>query len=301
MKDRASLLTPICLAALVAAAPPAAAQESHWQPFVAVSPVYEGKGDLDGGGDFSSRGAIVRVGTVGQFSPGVSGGVTFNYDYFDYSFSSPTAFGGTAPWSIVQRYGVAVPLSFALRDDWVLGFAPSVDWFRENGADTGDSSSWGAIMSATKLFAGGNRLGLGVGVYDRIEKTVAFPFLIVDWRLSDRWRLINPLPAGPAGGAGLELDYLLDGGWTIGAGGAWRSMRFRLSESGPAPNGVGEESGAPLFLRATRAFGRNIAHHRYAGAVVAREMRVEDSSGNRLRSDDFDPAPFFAATFITRF
>jgi len=34
---------------------------------------------------------------------------------------------------------------------------------------------------------------------------------------------------------------------------------------------------------------------------VAGEFRVDDSSGNRLRSEDFDPAPFFAATFTARF
>ena len=128
-----------------------------------------------------------------------------------------------------------------------------------------------------------------------------FPFLIVDWRFGDRWRLINPLAAGPTGPAGLELDYLLGGGWTIGVGGAFRSQRFRLSETGPVRNGVGEERGLPLFLRATRDFGRQMALHLYAGAIVAGELRVDDSSGNDLRKEDFDPQPFLAATFIARF
>jgi hypothetical protein len=34
---------------------------------------------------------------------------------------------------------------------------------------------------------------------------------------------------------------------------------------------------------------------------VAGEFRVDDPSGNRLRSEDFDPAPFVAATFVGRF
>ena len=223
----------------------AQAQEPGWRPFVSLTPAYEGKGDLDQGGDFSVSRAIVRGGVTGQAAPGVGAGVTLSYDYNDYSFSNPAAFGGVAPWNIVQRIGVAVPLSFELRDGWSVGVAPSVDWFRENGADTGDSLSWGAIVSATRRFADGNRLGFGVGVYDRIEKTSAFPFLIVDWRLSDRWRLVNPLAAGPVGGAGLELDYLLGGGWEIGVGGAFRSLRFRLSESGPVPNGVSATFIAP--------------------------------------------------------
>jgi hypothetical protein len=297
-RTAAALFAVLALALGVTAAQ---AQEAGWRPFASVTGTYEGKGDLDQGGDFSVWGAIVRAGAAGQVAPGIGAGVTLNYDYYDFSFSNPTAFGGVAPWNIVQRYGVAVPLSFDVRDGWSIGFVPSVDWFRENGADTGDSLAWGAIVSGTKRFADGNRLGLGVGVYDRIEKTGVFPFLIVDWRFGDRWRLINPLAAGPTGPAGLELDYLLGGGWTIGVGGALRSLRFRLSEGGPVPNGVGEERGVPLFLRATREFGRQMALHLYAGAVVAGELRVEDSSGNRLRSEDFDPAPFFAVTFTTRF
>lgn len=280
---------------------PAPAQGSGWRPFVAVSPVYQGDADLDTGGDFSVGGVLLRGGVSGPINPDVRAGVTLSYDYLDYSFSNPARFGGVAPWNIVQRYGIAVPLSFGLRDGWSVGFAPSVDWFRENGADTGESLSWGAILSATKRFDSGNRVGLGVGVYDRIEKTSAFPFLIVDVRLTDRWRLINPLAAGPTGPAGLELDYRFDGGWTMGVGGAYRSLRFRLSESGPVPNGVGEERGLLLFVRGTRDFGRDMSLNLYAGAVSAGRLRVEDPSGNLLAQDDFDPAPLVGAAFTARF
>ena len=287
--------------ALLPAAGEGYAQESPWRPFVSITGAYEGKGDLDQGGDFSAWSTFLRAGVARDLGGGSGVGVTLNYDYTDYSFSNPVAFGGVAPWNVVQRYGVAVPLSFGLSDGWIVGFVPSVDWFRENGAKSGDSIVWGGIVSATKRFADGNRLGLGVGVYDRIEKTGVYPFLIVDWRLSDRWRVINPLAAGPTGPAGLELDYLLGGGWNLGVGGAFRSTRFRLSETGPVPNGVGEERGLPIFLRATYAIRDQMALHLYAGVVTAGELRVDDSSGNSLRKVDFDPAPFFAATFTGRF
>ena len=162
--DATKLAGAAILAAFLSAVGPAQAQDTRWQPFVSITPVYEGKGDLDNGGDFSAWHALVRGGVTGELSPGVGAGVTLNYDYSDYSFSNPVAFGGVAPWNIVQRYGVAIPLSFALRDGWSVGFIPSVDWFKENGAKTGDSLVWGGIVSGTKRFADGNRLGLGVGV-----------------------------------------------------------------------------------------------------------------------------------------
>ena len=143
------------------------------------------------------RAFVLRAAFRVTFGRGNRAGVTLNHDYTDYSFSNPVRFGDAAPWSMVQRYGVSVPLSFGLSDGWSVGLATSFDWFRENGADAGDAFTWGGIVSATKRFDNGNRLGFGMGVFDRIEETSVFPFLLVDWWISDRWRLVNPLPAGP--------------------------------------------------------------------------------------------------------
>lgn len=287
--------------ALLPSARAVVAQGSEWRPFFSITGAYQGKGDLDGGGDFSVWNAFLRAGATRDLGGGNGVGVTFNYDYSDYSFSNPVAFGGVAPWNIVQRYGVAVPLTFGLSDGWSIGFVPSVDWFRENGAKSGDSLVWGALVSGTKRFADGNRIGVGVGVYDRIEKTQALPFFVIDWRLGDRWRIVNPLAAGPTGPAGLELNYTLGGGWDLGAGVAYRSTRFRLSEIGPVPNGVGVQNGYPIFLRATYRVREQMALHLYGGVVAAGDLRVEDSNGNRLVKVDYDPAPFVGATFVGRF
>jgi hypothetical protein len=173
-----------------------------------------------------------------------------------------------------------------------LGVVPAVDWFGENGADSGDALTAGATVSGSRQFAQGNRLGLGVGVFGGLEKTIAFPFLIVDWRLT------NPLASGPTGPAGLEIDYRFDGGWSAGIGAAWRVLRFRLSETGPTPNGIGQESGVPLFLRVTQRFGSQMGLHLYGGVIVNGELRVENSHGDLRRKDNFDPAPLFGATFI---
>lgn len=289
------------LAATFATAGAAHAQESGWRPFVSVTPVYQGEGDLDGGGDYSTQSLFLRAGVSGSLGQGNRASVTLNYDYIDSAFSNPVGFGGVAPWNVVQRYGVAVPLSFGLEEGWSIGFVPSFDWFRENGADAGEAFTWGGIVSATKRFDDGNRIGFGVGVFDRIEETRAFPFLLVDWRISDRWRLVNPLPAGPTGPAGLELDYRLDGGWNVGVGAAWRTQRFRLSEDGAVANGIGEERGVPVFLRATHTFGEQRSLSLYAGLVTGGQLRVEDASGSTLREVDFDTAPLLGATFSARF
>jgi hypothetical protein len=279
----------------------ARAQDTGWQPFLAVTPAHQGKSDLDSGGDFTVGGVLTRFGVNGSIGNGNRAGLTLSYDYLNYSFSDPVGFGNVAPWSIVQRYGVAAPLSFGLGDGWVLGIVPSVNWFKENGADTGDSLAWGAILSGAKRFDNGNMIGLGVGVYDLIEDTVVFPFILVNWRLSEHWRLVNPLSAGPSGPAGLELEYDFGGGWRTGLGAAFRSTRFRLSETGAVPNGVGEERDMPVVSRVTRELGPQMALHFFAGAVVGGQLRVENSSGGLLHEEDFDPAPLIGLTFMARF
>lgn len=278
----------------------ASAQEPAWRSFISVSPVFE-EADLDSGGKARVGGVINRLGTSTGFGDGHRVGVTVNYDYYDYSFDNPVAFGGVAPWDILQRYGFSVPFTFALRDGWSVGVAPAVDWFLENGAKSSEGLVWGATFTAAKRFADGNVLGLGLGAFSQIEQTSLFPFAIVNWRFNKNWRLINPLAAGPTGPAGLELDYLFDNGWTVGAGAAWRKSRWRLSEDGPVVNGVGEIRGAPIFLRATREFARTYTLNIYAGFVAGGELRVEDQNGNLLRKEEFDLAPILGFNVTARF
>lgn len=278
----------------------ALAQPTGWRSFISVSPVFE-DADLDQGGDATVGGVIMRAGTSTGFGEGHRAGLTLNYDYVDYSFDNPVAFGGIAPWKIVQRFGFSAPLSFAVQDGWRIGVAPSADWFRENGANTSDALVWGATLTAVKGFEGGNFLGLGLAAFSGIEENNFFPFPIVNWRFGPRWKLINPLAAGPTGPAGLELEYLTDSGWSVGVGAAWRKARFRLSETGPVPNGVGQVSGAPIFLRASREFDDGFTLNLYAGVVVAGQLRVENPSGVKLREDDFDVSPIVGANFTVRF
>ena len=286
---------------LVVATHVQAVEASPWQSSVSVTPVYQGSANIDHGGDFSQSGIALRGGLSRDLGGGNRAGITLNYDYLDFSFSNSSAFGAVAPWGIVQRYGVTTPLSFGLDDGWSLGFAPSIDWFKENGADTGDSLIWGATASAIKRFEGGNLLGVGVGAYSQIEKTSVFPFVVVNWRLGEHWRLVNPLASGPTGPAGLELDYDFGGGWQAGIGAAYRSLRFRLSDNGPVSNGVGEVRGIPVFLRVSRDLGSTMALHFYGGVVTGGSLRVENSSGDLVQKENFDPAPLLGLTLTGRF
>jgi hypothetical protein len=156
--------------------------------FVSITPVYQANADLEGGGDVQFGGVVFRGGLLSDLGGGTRAGITLIYDYLDYSFSDPRVFNSNAPWDVVQRYGVAAPLSFNLGNGWTLGAAPSFEWFKEIGASSADSLTWGATFSGNRRFENGNMIGLGVALFDRLEETLVFPFLMVDWCLGDRWR-----------------------------------------------------------------------------------------------------------------
>lgn len=254
-----------------------------------------------GGGDFRAAGLILRAGATRPFGNGHQAGLTFSYDFTDYRFSSPAAFGGLAPWDDVHRVGLSTPFVIRGTGGWGFLVTPSLDYLMEEGASSSDALSYGAVLAASRRFDADLQLGLGFGIFDQLEEVKVFPFIVVDWKLGERWRLANPLPAGPTGGGGLELNYRFDSGWTLGGGAAYRSVRFRLSEDGSFANGIGETRSVAAFLHAARDLGPNSRLGLYAGALFAGELRVESASGDELARQDFDPAPFFGAALTLRY
>ena len=137
--------------------------------------------------------------------------------------------------------------------------------------------------------------------FRRIEKTWVFPFLSLDWAITENLRLTNPLRAGPTGPAGLELSYTFNHDWVLGAGGAYRDVRFRLDDEGVAPDGVGQESAIPAWLRVSKEFGESFSIDLYAGYAFAGNLRLEDKVGDRFASKEYDSTPFLAFSFQGRF
>jgi hypothetical protein len=178
---------------------------------------------------------------------------------------------------------------------------PSVEYAAETGADSGKAWVWGAVASAAKSFSPNLTLGLGAGVYSQIEKTTAFPYVVIDWKIDERWRLANPFAAGPAGPAGLELSYALDGNWDAGVGAAYRSYRFRLDQSGPFPDGVGESRMVPAFLRVSRKLGAEARLDLYAAAALNGRLKLQDSGGGDLVTEDYATAPMIGLSLSGRF
>ncbi len=266
-----------------------------------ITPVYQFASDLDSGGDAGYSGVLTSLGRTWALDARSTLRLGLSFDYEDWRFNDIAAFDGAQPWGSLYRVGVSVPYSYTTDSGWRLTFSPTVEYAGESGAELSDALEYGALASAARRLSPDLTLGLGVGVYERIEQTRAFPFLIVDWRITERLRLTNPLPAGPAGPAGLELSYALDSGWEIGIAAAFRSFRFRLDDNGPVPNGIGENAYLPVVARIGHRISEALTLNAYAGAALAGNLRVEDRDGNELYDEDRDPAGLVGLSLIGRF
>lgn len=255
---------------------------------------------LDRGGDVRGAAFFASVGATRQFTPELTAGASFRYEFEDWSFPGANVFGGS-PWGQIHRPGVAATLVYAHASGYAFTAIPSVQWAYESGASTGDALNWGAILAVSRRFSKDLMVGIGAGVFREIDETEVFPVVLFDWKIDDRLRLGNPYQGGPAGGAGIEITWTANDRWELAGGAAWRTFRFRLDRDGPTPDGIGEREQLPLFARASYRPSTGSRLDFYAGVSLAGKLTVYDRDNRELVSEDHDPAPLLGITFQSRF
>jgi hypothetical protein len=266
-----------------------------------VSNVNQFKTDLNQGGDFDWYSFDAGLRVRHQINAAFNVGATVGYGYERWSWQNPAAFGGQAPWGNISTPSVGLSLEYAPKPGLRLGFSPSVEWAAEDGVGTASSAIYGAIFSATNTFSKTLTLGLGLGFFRELGENKVFPFLAINWQIADQWTLKNPLPAGPAGGAGLELAYQVNPQWTISAGGAYRNYRFRLNDSGPYAGGVGQNRLIPVFARVSYALTRATSIDFYAISAIGGNVQIESSDGTQTLNNSYDTGLGLAVNLSHRF
>jgi hypothetical protein len=282
--------------ATAAEGPPVALRAS-----ASLTPAYLASAGIDGGGTYESRVLALNLSAKHPMNTHTTVGITFNYTYYENRFRDINAFSVAKPWGNIERMGLSIPVFIRSNTGWVYFLTPSMDFIHERDADWGDSLTYGAVLSASRYFGPKKRLGFGLGLFQQLEEVKVFPFPAVDWQLTDTLRVNNPLPAGPTGPAGLEINYRVNTNWELGIGSAYRRVRFRLTNNGPFPGGTGEENGVIAFLHAATQFGEDMSLDLYGGALLNGELQVEDSQGHNIARHNFDTAPLLGATLRMQF
>lgn len=289
-----------CASAVHAEQPPFGEAPARWS--LQAGAVYQSSADLDEGGDMSTGRYFISGGLGKMFASGwrVSGAVGYGEDRYDFSGSS--GFGALDPWERIRELRFSVPLQYFANQDWTIYAIPTLRFNAESGADLNDGTNGGLITGAAYRVNDRFTIGPGFGVFTEIEdSTSIFPILIIDWKITDTLSLETGRGFAASRGPGLQLRWDASSNWTFALGGRYEKSRFRLNDSGPAPDGIGQDKAVPLFASAEYAFSKDTVVSLLGGAEVGANLRLEDSSGDYITDTDISTAPFFGATFRTRF
>jgi len=302
---RAALCTVLLLALVapeVQAQPAASKDASRTSYSLSFSPIYQFESDFDHGGSFNVQRYPLNFEASTPVTSALRTGISLGYDFEKYSFSGTTAFAGANPWSDIHRFSIGIPISYRFSESWSFFVSPQAEWYGESGVETWQNAfGYGAVVGASYRVSPSLTLGAGAGLYSRIDETKGFPYIAVDWRITENLRLSNPFRTSPAGPAGLELSYKVSDRWEVAAGGAYRSFRFRLDNGGVAPNGIGEMNSTMGYARVSCRITGDFRLDVYGGAALNGQMKIFDQNGNELGSDDFKTAPVAALSLTVPF
>jgi hypothetical protein len=273
-----------------------------WQLRLDSGAVHQWQTDLDDGGQLEQDAWAIRLGVGKAVAPGLRLGLSAGYGERRYGFEGPLGIGAMEPWSDIRELRLSGRVSWKADDRWDLFAVPSIRWISEDGADLGDGQVGGLLAAASYRVNDRLSIGPGFGVFSELEGSVDwFPILAIDWALTDHLSLRTGSGFAASEGPGLVLDWRPTERWSLSLGARYEKTRFRLDSQGVAPGGVGQDSGIPLFLGATRNFGRHLSLSLIAGVEFNGELRLEDADGELIDRAQYDPAPFGGATLDLRF
>lgn len=256
------------------------------------TPLYQFKADLDSGGDFDVHRHFLRFNAIRFINRQWAVGLGLGFDYEKWNFNNVRTLSGAAPWGEIFRPSISIPVFYSATPKWRFSLIPSVELAGASGAEADESVSYGAVLAGSYAFSPNFSLGLGAGLFNRLDQTEGFPFIVIDWKINDQFRLKNPFEAGPAGPAGLELVYTPVNKWEIGIGGAYRSYRFRLDDNSAFVDGIGEVNFVATFARIGYKLGRGFSINLAAGGLFDGQIEVMDKNGNDIGATDYDQTPF---------
>jgi len=111
--------------------------------------------------------------------------------------------------------------------------------------------------------------------------------LVLDWAITDQLSLRTNSRASHGALPAVELVYDLGQDFEIALGKSYQFRRFRLDNTGVAPDGVGEEKREPWYVRFGYRFNPTSELSFIAGVDFDGQYRLEDDQGNRLDKVDY--------------
>lgn len=257
------------------------------------------RSDIDSGGDFSITSANFDISLSTILFDDMKFTLTYQYIMDEYDFGGTTGLGGLNPWDDVESHYVSLIASKQLANDWTVFGGPIAQFARDRDARLGDSDTYGGMVGLSINHSETLTYGGGLGVITSLEESERlFPIIILNWQIKPDLRLATDTDAGRSGA---ELIYSVNEGFDIALGLAYEFKRFRLDDASFAPAGVAENTSLPAWVRMTFQLDNNLTVNLRAGMRFGGRLKIDNSIGNQLRDEDYDPVLFVGATLSLHF
>src|SRR5262249_43887666 len=252
---------------------------------------WQGEADIDGGGTMQ----------VNRFDVGVIGRAdlmqhlrwtnTLFFSVNDYDFDGG-GFSTGHPWETILTLRLLTKLRYQLTDHWGVSAGGVFMFAPETGADWGDSFTGGGLVGVDYRHSDSLFVSLGVAVITQIEDDPrVVPSVILNWLPYENWAVrVGAVPASGGAAAAAEVAYRVLEPLEIGLGALYTQRQFRLDGSGPAPDGVGEDSTVPVRVRIGWYITPQISLHALAGAALAGELQLRRPARHAPARADRRPA-----------
>jgi hypothetical protein len=215
--------------------------------------------------------------------------IRFQYQRDVWDFSGTTGVGVTDPWKTINTIDFATMWFHKYNDSTKLFVGGIAKMSYEESAP--DDVLLGATLGVIHSYSSDLTLGIGLGILQQeLDDSRWFPVFVVNWKLSEELSLTSDISTRFGNRTGVELVWTPRKDWTLGAGISYGYSRFRLDDSGFAPNGAGETTSVPLTFRATYHASPSFDLTFFGGIVYGGSLEVVNSTEVEVLSEDYDPA-----------
>lgn len=223
------------------------------------------------------------------------------YDFSDLSLASPALSPSPTSelWDDVRTMAATLSWFSRVDEQWSYFASAQIQSSGEEGADFGDSLTYGGAVAFTYQASESLAIGAGVAVTSQLEDdALIIPIPSLRWQIDPKWLLASNLDHD---GVGLELSYAFTESLTLGFKGGFFTRDFRLADDNAASEGVGRHQGVPLRLSLDWQFAPQGTLWVSGGYIVAQELELDTRNGDEIANLDVDASPMIGVGVSLRF
>lgn len=261
--------------------------------------VAQSRTDIEGGGSVSATAAVIDLSGSLLISERAGIGIGIELGRGRYEFQDVPAFGSDFDY---RSDSISISYDFRLGETGFGFVAPTVRWDGEIDTDASKAMTYGVLAGAAWRVSPNLLIGPALGVFTTLDDDYqAFPFLLVEWDISDRLQLSTGQGVGATQGPGLVLSYALDDVWSLSLAGRVEDVEFRLDDDSAVADGIARDQSFPLVASIGWSPNDRVSLNAFAGMETGGRFTLSDEDGREIVRRDYDPAPILGAILSVSF